>query len=1216
MRRTLEMASRFSRTLVPVLFVTIAAMPSCAVAQIPAVVFSAANGYTQVPDISGNQYSGTAGKIAANARGDIFADISSNGNNGCASTYLLEVPANGGPLNNLITGMGCPYGGDSVYADAAGNVYVADTADAKILYVPFVHGGYPAAASASALPNCSAFPVPATQTATCVVPLSYPGNLGYYVQVGDLGFDAAGNLYLLDKFTGGGFYGGVDLLLEVSATDGSFTILNSTLGNDAFAEIAVDKVGDVLLKDNGSGTFYTAGNYTNGQGIFYLNNPQGVSIDAGGNFYINDEGNSRIVEIPSASVPANVNTNFVVSNQLGTYFGSGAPSNGVGIDGFGTLYFGGNYPNSISYLKTGQLVFGSTAVGTTSGSQGLNLVFNSAVTFGSISATGLDNAFTVASTTCTSGAAYAVAANCAVNVTYSASAPGRQTGQLQAFDSSGNLLGTATLAGTGQGSQLNFDPGLVSAAGSLFTSPTAVATDGAGDFYVADSSTGSVYKTTFATPPATPVTVATGFSSPSAVVVDGAGNVYVGDAGNGQVVEVPYNSTAGTYGANVVLATGLKGASGLALDGLGDLYVADSGNARVLRLGRAGDGQLGSLPVAIGSGFTTPVAVAVDSTNQNVYISDSGSGTVVQLGIFTGTQSAVSTGLTTPAGLAVDASGSLFIVDSGKATITRVPYVNGALNKNLATTLGGSIAQPAAIALDASGNLFVADTADATVTLLQRQQGALNFGNVNVSSTSSTVAAQVSESGTASVTLATPPYAQSGATMDFTIDGSSTCVGGATLNTGQSCTVASSFSPLTKGVETDTLTFTDNNGNAAGTLALSGTGTQLATSTLTLAVTLPTTPPSFGQAVVVQATLAPVAGAVGTPTGTVTFYVDAVPQPAATLTADAARITLTGLNGGTHSITASYSGDDNFAGSASSALTVSVATSTTVTTLAIAAPFTNPTSANPAGASYAGASSAVTLTATVTPALPGAPTGSVTFFNGTTSLGTAIVLAGKTAGTATLSFASGHPSGTYSITAVYPGDANYAASTSAAPASLLITDPTIAMTTTATTILGGGAPVTLTVASVAGFNNAADLACSGLPAYSACSFSPAYAFAAPGTPATVTLSVVVNQPPLIAPTNAGISFSGQGRLGIATVALLLLPLLLLGRRRGIRLRPGLFALLLSFGCIAGLVGCGSGSSANFRTPTGTTTLTVTSTITTGAISPPPAQTLMLQLKVN
>lgn len=75
------------------------------------------------------------------------------------------------------------------------------------------------------------------------------------------------------------------------------------------------------------------------------------------------------------------------------------------------------------------------------------------------------------------------------------------------------------------------------------------------------------------------------------------------------------------------------------------------------------------------------------------------------------------------------------------------------------------------------------------------------------------------------------------------------------------------------------------------------------------------------------------------------------------------------------------------------------------------------------------ASAAVTLTATVTGSLSGrTPQGTVTFKDGATTLGTAVL----GAGVASLVVAGGFAVGAHSITAVYPGDGLFDAVTSAA----------------------------------------------------------------------------------------------------------------------------------------------------------------------------------------
>jgi hypothetical protein len=176
-------------------------------------------------------------------------------------------------------------------------------------------------------------------------------------------------------------------------------------------------------------------------------------------------------------------------------------------------------------------------------------------------------------------------------------------------------------------------------------------------------------------------------------------------------------------------------------------------------------------------------------------------------------------------------------------------------------------------------------------------------------------------------------------------------------------------------------------------------------------------PSVYGQTVTFTATVAAVAPGGGTPTGTVTFKEGSTVLATATLSSGQAQLATSVLGVGTHWITAVYNGDANFSISTATALTETVNQASTTTRLA--------SSRNPSVYGQA-----VTFTATVTAVSPGAgtPTGTVTFKDGTTVLATATLDAG---GRATFS-TSALGVGNHSITAVYGGNTNYMASTSAA----------------------------------------------------------------------------------------------------------------------------------------------------------------------------------------
>jgi hypothetical protein len=224
---------------------------------------------------------------------------------------------------------------------------------------------------------------------------------------------------------------------------------------------------------------------------------------------------------------------------------------------------------------------------------------------------------------------------------------------------------------------------------------------------------------------------------------------------------------------------------------------------------------------------------------------------------------------------------------------------------------------------------------------------------------------------------------------------------------------------------------------------------QASTTTLIAAPTMAVT----GQPVTLSATVAASSGS-GTPTGTVDFFNGSTSLGTATLTAGTASLTTMSLVVGSPSLTAVYSGDTTFAGSTSSATTVTVSKSNSTTTVTVVP--------NP---SAAGAS--VTLNATVAAASPGTgtPTGSVTFFNGTTSLGTGTLLSNGT----TSITSSALSVGSNSITASYAGDTNYNSSTSPAVNQTVLptTTTTVASMPSPSVV---GQPVTLTagVSSTAG----------------------------------------------------------------------------------------------------------------------------------------------------
>lgn len=170
-------------------------------------------------------------------------------------------------------------------------------------------------------------------------------------------------------------------------------------------------------------------------------------------------------------------------------------------------------------------------------------------------------------------------------------------------------------------------------------------------------------------------------------------------------------------------------------------------------------------------------------------------------------------------------------------------------------------------------------------------------------------------------------------------------------------------------------------------------------------------PATVGQVVTLSASVSVVAPGAGAPTGIVTFIDGATTLGTSALDATGqAMLSTSSLTVGAHSLSAVYSGDAQFNGSASATVAQTVHKADTTTILV--------SSANPSVVGQA-----VTFTATVSAPTAGAgtPTGTATFSDGATVLGSATLNAVGQAMFTTSSLTAG----THSITAAYGGDGTF-----------------------------------------------------------------------------------------------------------------------------------------------------------------------------------------------
>jgi hypothetical protein len=154
----------------------------------------------------------------------------------------------------------------------------------------------------------------------------------------------------------------------------------------------------------------------------------------------------------------------------------------------------------------------------------------------------------------------------------------------------------------------------------------------------------------------------------------------------------------------------------------------------------------------------------------------------------------------------------------------------------------------------------------------------------------------------------------------------------------------------------------------------------------------------------------------GAPTGSVTFADGSTSLGSVALnTAGQAALSTSSLSTGAHTITATFSGSGVYSSSASAGVAVQIGQMGSQTTLV--------SSQNPSLTT-----GSVTLTATVaaTGSGGGTPTGSVTFWNAASTIGSLSLNSG---GSASVTL-SGLTVGTYQIHATYPGDSTYSPSSS------------------------------------------------------------------------------------------------------------------------------------------------------------------------------------------
>ncbi len=640
-------------------------------------------------------------------------------------------------------------------ADAAGNLYVADTFNHRVRRID--PAGMITTIAGTGEAGFSGDGGPAT-AARFAAPTGVAA-------------DAAGNLYVADFF---------NHRVRRIAPDGSISTIAGT-GQSGFAgdggpataarlnlpyALALDSTGNVYVADrdnhrvrrigpNGIITTFAGSGEAGFSGdggpaaAARLNAPQGVAVDAAGNLYVADFLNHRVRRIaPEGSISTIAGTGEAGDS------GDGGPATaaqlnrpiGVAVGPAGEVYVADSTNRRVRRIDPagGMATVAGGYHGGFSGDGGPA----TAARFNTPRAVAVD-----------------AAGNLYVADTFN--------NRVRRIDPAGVI---STIAGTGEAGYSG-DGGPAKAA--RLNVPRAVAVDAAGNLYVADTFNDRVRRID----PAGVISTIAGtgeagysgdggpakaarLNSPRGIAVDAAGNLYVADTFNNRVRRIDpagvISTIAGTgewsYSGDGGPATAarLRSPQGVAVDAAGNVYVVSQSTLRVMRPSWEAVVPLGSTaePARLdleggGSGLVTsegsPVfsgqaLVARDGSRYR--LSQRPDGKIIAVGVGAVAPLRVSAGMSrpgtrridtlagigeasasipaVPTAVAVDAAGNVYVADGGNDRVWRidraghVSSVAGTGEPGHSGDGGPATAArlhlPTAVAVDAAGNVYVADT--------------------------------------------------------------------------------------------------------------------------------------------------------------------------------------------------------------------------------------------------------------------------------------------------------------------------------------------------------------------------------------------------------------------------------------------------------------------------------------------------------------------------